>query len=233
MDDVSSDVTRLGEHQLNESLPYSNGFRSPPPAEEHWQRSYKDRTQSDDDDDDDDDEDISNDTSSECYGGAPRDGLSLTNRKKKTRTVFSRQQVFQLESTFDAKRYLSSSERSRLALALRLTETQVKIWFQNRRNKWKRQVATDVDAAKLATQHRIAAMYHDADAVTQLAKSCHVTGSVNSSGCHASRSLQSVNIPPGAYYPFYYPPFNLSLLLGKTLPVDTNGRLSSDVTAAR
>ncbi|XP_030018596.1 homeobox protein HMX1-like [Sphaeramia orbicularis] len=68
-------------------------------------------------------------------------------RKKKTRTVFSRSQVFQLESTFDVKRYLSSSERAGLAASLRLTETQVKIWFQNRRNKWKRQVAADLEAS--------------------------------------------------------------------------------------
>nr|XP_039263563.1 uncharacterized protein LOC120339492 [Styela clava] len=66
-------------------------------------------------------------------------------RKKKTRTVFSRTQIYQLESTFDMKRYLSSSERASLARNLNLTETQVKIWFQNRRNKWKRQIATDVD----------------------------------------------------------------------------------------
>ena len=46
-------------------------------------------------------------------------------RKKKTRTVFSRSQVFQLESTFDIKRYLSSSERAGLAASLQLTETQV------------------------------------------------------------------------------------------------------------
>ena len=46
-------------------------------------------------------------------------------RKKKTRTVFSRSQIFQLESTFDMKRYLSSSERANLAASLHLTETQV------------------------------------------------------------------------------------------------------------
>jgi len=66
--------------------------------------------------------------------------------KKKTRTVFSRSQVYQLESTFEVKRYLSSSERAGLARSLGLTDTQVKIWFQNRRNKWKRQLAAEIDS---------------------------------------------------------------------------------------
>ena len=60
------------------------------------------------------------------------DSMDKGQRKKKTRTVFSRSQVFQLESTFDMKRYLSSSERAGLASSLHLTETQVKIWFQVR-----------------------------------------------------------------------------------------------------
>ncbi|KAI6201246.1 CBN-MLS-2 protein [Aphelenchoides besseyi] len=60
-------------------------------------------------------------------------------RKKKTRTVFSRSQVSQLEMAFNESKYLNSTQRSQLALLLSLTETQVKIWFQNRRNKWKRQ----------------------------------------------------------------------------------------------
>ncbi|KAJ3614603.1 hypothetical protein NHX12_018174 [Muraenolepis orangiensis] len=94
-------------------------------------------------------------------------------RKKKTRTVFSRSQVFQLESTFDLKRYLSSSERAGLASSLQLTETQVKIWFQNRRNKWKRQLAADIEASHVVVvphRHHAAAqrmvrvpiLYHEA-----------------------------------------------------------------------
>ncbi|XP_041087476.1 homeobox protein HMX1-like [Polyodon spathula] len=86
-------------------------------------------------------------------------------RKKKTRTVFSRSQVFQLESTFDMKRYLSSSERAELASSLHLTETQIKIWFQNRRNKWKRQLATDIEVANLSHSGqrivRVPILYHE------------------------------------------------------------------------
>ncbi|XP_041635834.1 H6 family homeobox 4 [Cheilinus undulatus] len=72
--------------------------------------------------------------------------------KKKTRTIFSKRQIFQLEATFDMKRYLSSSERACLASSLQLTETQVKIWFQNRRNKLKRQLSTDMEAPLAAEQ---------------------------------------------------------------------------------
>ncbi|XP_067322428.1 homeobox protein HMX2 [Anolis sagrei] len=81
----------------------------------------------------------------------PREASSSSSSaKKKTRTVFSRSQVYQLESTFDLKRYLSSSERACLASSLQLTETQVKTWFQNRRNKWKRQLSAELEAANMA-----------------------------------------------------------------------------------
>ncbi|CAL1599631.1 unnamed protein product [Knipowitschia caucasica] len=84
-------------------------------------------------------------------------------RRKKTRTVFSRGQVFTLESTFDVKRYLSSSERAALAATLRLSETQVKIWFQNRRNKWKRQLSAELEAASLSQRVRVPILYHEGD----------------------------------------------------------------------
>ncbi|KAJ8684314.1 hypothetical protein QAD02_020106 [Eretmocerus hayati] len=96
--------------------------------------------------------------------GAGADSNSLK-RKKKTRTVFSRTQVFQLESTFDMKRYLSSSERAALATSLRLTETQVKIWFQNRRNKWKRQLAAELETNSIVHAQRLVRvpiLYHEA-----------------------------------------------------------------------
>ncbi|XP_059489270.1 homeobox protein Hmx [Neocloeon triangulifer] len=111
-------------------------------------------------------------------------------RKKKTRTVFSRSQVFQLESTFDMKRYLSSSERAGLAASLHLTETQVKIWFQNRRNKWKRQLAAELEAANMAHAAqrlvRVPILYHEG-------------------GSGASASSGADGPPPGAAaYPALY-----------------------------
>ncbi|KAL7299028.1 hypothetical protein TKK_0008123 [Trichogramma kaykai] len=60
-------------------------------------------------------------------------------KKKKARTTFTGRQIFELEKQFEVKKYLSSSERAEMAKLLNVTETQVKIWFQNRRTKWKKQ----------------------------------------------------------------------------------------------
>ncbi|KAI8129961.1 Homeobox protein bagpipe [Lucilia cuprina] len=69
------------------------------------------------------------------------------NRKKRSRAAFSHAQVFELERRFAQQRYLSGPERSELAKSLRLTETQVKIWFQNRRYKTKRKQIQQHEAA--------------------------------------------------------------------------------------
>ena len=72
--------------------------------------------------------------------GEEEEGFS---RKKKARTVFSREQVMELEKKFQEKKYLSSSERGKLAEKLKLSDMQVKTWFNNRRMKLKRQVVVN------------------------------------------------------------------------------------------
>ncbi|XP_054010293.1 homeobox protein Nkx-3.2-like [Hylaeus anthracinus] len=60
-------------------------------------------------------------------------------KPRRARTAFTYEQLVALENKFKTTRYLSVCERLNLALSLSLTETQVKIWFQNRRTKWKKQ----------------------------------------------------------------------------------------------
>ncbi|XP_024080320.1 homeobox protein CHOX-7-like [Cimex lectularius] len=62
------------------------------------------------------------------------------NRKpRRRRTAFTHAQLAYLERKFRCQKYLSVADRSDVADALNLSETQVKTWYQNRRTKWKRQ----------------------------------------------------------------------------------------------
>ncbi|XP_052896755.1 homeobox protein unplugged [Anopheles moucheti] len=61
-----------------------------------------------------------------------------TSKSRRRRTAFTSEQLLELEREFHAKKYLSLTERSQIATSLKLSEVQVKIWFQNRRAKWKR-----------------------------------------------------------------------------------------------
>lgn len=62
----------------------------------------------------------------------------ITQRRKR-RVLFSQAQVYELERRFKQQKYLSAPEREHLASMINLTPTQVKIWFQNHRYKYKRQ----------------------------------------------------------------------------------------------
>ncbi|XP_032309063.1 homeobox protein vnd isoform X2 [Drosophila ananassae] len=71
-------------------------------------------------------------------GGGGGSGDGMPNKKRKRRVLFTKAQTYELERRFRQQRYLSAPEREHLASLIRLTPTQVKIWFQNHRYKTKR-----------------------------------------------------------------------------------------------
>ncbi|CAF1018546.1 unnamed protein product [Rotaria sordida] len=68
------------------------------------------------------------------------ENLNSKIKSKRIRTIFTTEQLERLEIEFQKQQYMVGHERLYLAKILNLSEAQVKIWFQNRRIKWRRQV---------------------------------------------------------------------------------------------
>uniref|UniRef100_A0ABD2XDI3 Homeobox domain-containing protein n=1 Tax=Trichogramma kaykai TaxID=54128 RepID=A0ABD2XDI3_9HYME len=72
-------------------------------------------------------------------GGGSSNNGGAGRKPRRRRTAFTHAQLAYLERKFRCQKYLSVADRSDVADALSLSETQVKTWYQNRRTKWKRQ----------------------------------------------------------------------------------------------
>nr|CDK60407.1 Clawless [Euperipatoides kanangrensis] len=108
-------------------------------------------------------------------------------KRKKPRTSFSRMQICELEKRFHRQKYLASAERASLAKALKMTDAQVKTWFQNRRTKWRRQTAEEREAERQAANRFMMSLHAEAN------KSIYDSRDsicLNNASLHALQNLQ-------------------------------------------
>uniref|UniRef100_A0A914VDW0 Homeobox domain-containing protein n=1 Tax=Plectus sambesii TaxID=2011161 RepID=A0A914VDW0_9BILA len=69
-----------------------------------------------------------------------KEGSKYCRVERKQRTTYQAQQTRLLERAFETQQYIVGSDREVLADQLGLTESQVRIWFQNRRSKWRKEL---------------------------------------------------------------------------------------------
>ena len=67
---------------------------------------------------------------------------SSSKEDKRPRTAFTAEQLQRLKTEFQTNRYLTEQRRQSLATELGLNESQIKIWFQNKRAKIKKASGT-------------------------------------------------------------------------------------------
>ncbi|CAF0990793.1 unnamed protein product [Rotaria sordida] len=149
-------------------------------------------------------------------------------KRKKPRTSFTRLQILELEKRFHRQKYLASSERSQLAKGLKMTDAQVKTWFQNRRTKWRRQTAEEREQERQAANRLILTNSHHHRSLSSSPKlpspsSHQISTDNNNSLIYSSASLNALQ----NLQPWSTPSNHSSLSSRSSLSDDSNHRTNN------
>nr|XP_054601272.1 homeobox protein NOBOX [Nothobranchius furzeri] len=145
------------------------------------------------------------------------DGCPLPPAPKKTRTLYSADQLAHLEALFQEDHYPDAEKRKVIAAAVGVTPQRIMVWFQNRRAKWRK--ARSVTGKAEPSQSSINPNHNINPSMTVLAANRKEVPVFSS---HFAAALPQ--LAPTAPFPTQTPPSLSSLLDSLNSPDQCRGR---------
>ncbi|XP_037976003.2 homeobox protein Hox-D3 [Plutella xylostella] len=149
-------------------------------------------------------------------------------KPKRLRTAFTSHQMMELEQEFSRTRYLDRPRRLELAVQLNLNERTIKIWFQNRRMKEKKDRAENADSDDVQSMESSPEVGSTSETITIASDDdyYHLPASVAAANMNAAgftdqwpAAAPSTTAPPLVSYEYYNGPSMQDGIPGYGYPV--------------